>query len=168
MKEVIKKCLVIVMSIVILTQTALAGTSSVKITYYDKAVNLKGYKTYNNYKANTYMKGRLSVVNNCKDKFLGVTGGNYEGKTKADTITHYDYITASGIGSLNVSCSGVSADTDSSVRYFDYQVSNAKKISNDVTYYISKGIVLWSATVECETIYKWGTHTSRVYSGDAV
>ncbi len=165
LKKVIIAISIIAIAISSNLTNVLASANSVTTVVNQKTVDLFGSKKYGNYFCTTYMKGSLYWIGRQTAEFSGTTGGNYTGSKKADTITHVDTVSVSGIGGISVGCKDANCSISGSKAYYTYPKDNTKDIVNHVTYTASKGVT-FSATVTCSTSYAFGSTNYRVVPGD--
>lgn len=157
-KNILKRLTICALSALIVCTSAATTVS---------ADTLSGYKTYKGSKLTSYMKNyTYSWITLTKLKWSGTTGGAYAGSVKADKIKHYDQFSLSGIGSISVSDSSAEATIDGSDVTYTYSTSNSKKITNVVSYKLSKGLT-FTVSWDCATKYTFGSTNYRVTTGDA-
>lgn len=168
MKKIFRRATSFLITLVLCFSVSVApvfAASSVTTICNRKTVDLSGYKKYKGNKATTYMKGTLYWTGSLTAKFSGTTGGKYAGAKKADKITHVDQVSASGIGSLSVGYHTGNAEISGSEVNFSYSAKKTTSITNQVSYLIQKGLT-FSATVTCNTQYRWGNTNYRIVCGD--
>lgn len=165
LKKIITAISIIAIAISSNLTNVLASANSVTTVVNPKTVDLSGSKKYGNYFCNTYMKGNLYWISGVTAKFSGTTGGKYTGNKKADTITHVDTVSASGIGSISVGYKAANCSISGSKASFTYTSKNSNCINNYASYTASKGFT-FSVTVSCSTSYVFGSTNYRVVPGD--